>query len=365
MFQRIGVPLDGSARAELALPIAARLARASAGTVVLLRVVNPQSDLAPYYPSDLGEVQAMIHDERVVAQRYLESITHMGLLAGVRTETAVLCGQSAARILSEAVATRMDLIVMCGHSYSGTERQLQESLAEKIVYEASMPVFLLREESRHPLASSRLASGPLRAFVPLDGSDSARAALAPAAQLVATLSAPAPGALHLARVVVLPDTQESSGNERIAILQEAWDSLERIVGSLRENLNAAPVAELRPSLSWSVTIDDDIASGICRLAEDGEHAATPVGVERADMIAMVTRGSGGLQRHGIGSVTGRVFHTTRLPLLIVPPPAIEQRSPLSPARDSGHRPDRASQTGAPLYISLALPPLSTTSLRYA
>ena len=40
MFQRIVVPLDGSARAEQALPVAARLAHASGGTVVLLRVVR-------------------------------------------------------------------------------------------------------------------------------------------------------------------------------------------------------------------------------------------------------------------------------------------------------------------------------------
>jgi nucleotide-binding universal stress UspA family protein len=36
MFKRILVPLDGSPRAEHALPVAARLARASGGTVVLL-----------------------------------------------------------------------------------------------------------------------------------------------------------------------------------------------------------------------------------------------------------------------------------------------------------------------------------------
>jgi nucleotide-binding universal stress UspA family protein len=39
MFRRILVPLDGSARAEQALPIAARLAQASGGSLLLLRVV--------------------------------------------------------------------------------------------------------------------------------------------------------------------------------------------------------------------------------------------------------------------------------------------------------------------------------------
>ncbi len=42
MFERILIPLDGSSLAEQALPVAARLARASGGTLVLLRV--------PLYP---------------------------------------------------------------------------------------------------------------------------------------------------------------------------------------------------------------------------------------------------------------------------------------------------------------------------
>ena len=37
MFQRILVPLDGSQRAEQALPVAARIAHVSHGTMVLLQ----------------------------------------------------------------------------------------------------------------------------------------------------------------------------------------------------------------------------------------------------------------------------------------------------------------------------------------
>jgi len=44
MFERILVPLDGSPRAEKALPVAARIARASGGSVTLLQVVSPPID---------------------------------------------------------------------------------------------------------------------------------------------------------------------------------------------------------------------------------------------------------------------------------------------------------------------------------
>ena len=44
MFQHILVPLGGSFRAEQALPVAARLARATGGSLLLVRVVNQPID---------------------------------------------------------------------------------------------------------------------------------------------------------------------------------------------------------------------------------------------------------------------------------------------------------------------------------
>jgi len=40
MFRHILVPLDGSSLAEQALPLAARLAKVSGGTITLLRVTS-------------------------------------------------------------------------------------------------------------------------------------------------------------------------------------------------------------------------------------------------------------------------------------------------------------------------------------
>lgn len=93
---------------------------------------------------------------------------------------------------------------------------------------------------------------------------------------------------------------------------------------LRHGLLIPSLGELYLSLSWSVTIDDDIASGICRLTEDGEASPVPEEVGRADLVAMATRGFGESQRCGAGSITARVLDKTRLPLLIVPPHDMER-----------------------------------------
>ena len=45
MFQRILVPLDGSERAEQAIPVAVNIARAMCGSVVLLRVIPRPAEL--------------------------------------------------------------------------------------------------------------------------------------------------------------------------------------------------------------------------------------------------------------------------------------------------------------------------------
>ncbi len=51
MFKQILVPLDGSTRAEKALPVAARIARASQAQIILFQVVRPLNDYY-YGPMD-------------------------------------------------------------------------------------------------------------------------------------------------------------------------------------------------------------------------------------------------------------------------------------------------------------------------
>jgi nucleotide-binding universal stress UspA family protein len=193
-------------------------------------------------------------------------------------------------------------------------------VAEKVVHHSPVPVLLLREGGPALVGMPAHAEGPLRALVPLDGSVQAKAALVPAARLIAALSAPGPGALHLTRVVVLPDAAKISTNEREALMHKARQYLRTTVDHLREGLVAPEVAPLKLAMTWSVTIDDDIASGIIRVAEDGKETHDIGVAGSSDLIAMATHGYSGFQRWMLGSATGRVLQATRLPLLVVPPP---------------------------------------------
>ncbi len=209
MFQRILVPLDGSDGAERAIPVAARIARASGGSIVFIRVVPPPAEVGMFGTGLHGtiamkpEVEAS-EKEFADATNYLVTVitAYVDELAGIATETDVATGGTSSTIFSTAGYEYVDLIVMCSHGETGLKRWVLGSVAQQAVRHSPVPVLVLNEHGVVPPVPD--AARPLRVLVPLDGSELAESALEPAAQLIAALTAPAQGELHLLRVVDLP-----------------------------------------------------------------------------------------------------------------------------------------------------------------
>ncbi|HET9922098.1 MAG TPA: universal stress protein [Ktedonobacteraceae bacterium] len=311
MLQRILVPLDGSELAEQAIPVAARLARAVAGEVVLAHVVfTPRA----YQYGDFTELDVK------EAREYLETLRSREELSGVCTSVAVAVSiiHPAGGLLSLIEAQQIDLVVMCSHGYTGFKLWALGSVAEKVARHAPVPVLLLRQGGSVPVGTHVELEGPVRALVPLDGSVLAKAALVPAAQVVSALAAPGKGALHLTRVVVCPHVEQLDDREREAVMHRAKRYLGQTIQHIREGLVAPAITSLHLTLTWSVALDNDVASGILRVAESGEDAEGASTSARCDLIVMATHGYTGWQHLAVGSVTERVLHASRLPLLIVP-----------------------------------------------
>lgn len=312
MFERILVPLDGSPRAEQALPVAARLAHASGGSVVLVQVASPPIDYGGGLAPAPLLTEQVIEEELAEATNYLETVSQSHTLAGINTTTEVLFGLPAQIILAIAESRAADLIVICSHGRTGFKRWVMGSVAHRIAHQSPVPVLVLRQGEPVPRAD---VAHPFSACVALDGSPLAETALVPAVNLVAAMAAPAHGALHLTQVVKQFSTTAEEGFVT-ELNQEAVERAKAYLTAMKQRLQ-----EKVPGLSitWSVALDSDVAGAIIGAAEHGEQGAGTEGFGSCDLIAMSTHGRGGLERWVMGSVTERVLNATRLPMLIVRP----------------------------------------------
>lgn len=322
MFQHILVPIDGSPRAETALPVAARLARTTGGTVILVRVVSTALEYWPVGSTMVSMAQTVVEADLAEAERYLSELSVSPLLKDVQVKTVVLSGTAAPTILSVARSYHADLIVLCSHGYTGMKRWVMGSVAGKIVRHSTLPVFVLREDSPLPLHTHPDLTQPLRALVTLDGSAYAKAALYPAARLISVLAAPAQGTLHLLRVVKASHPTETQRSEYAHTLHKAQTYLTSTVDHLREGLTSPDVAHLNLPITWSVAVDTDVAEAILKAAENGEGLEGSGAPGHSDVIVMATHGHSDVQHWAMGSITERVMNATRLPLLIVRPPEV-------------------------------------------
>lgn len=302
MFQRILVPLDGSKRAERTIPVALRLARSNGGTIILLRVVNPN------WPSlaQAGLTQELPAKAKFAAENYLLTLSKSKEFHGVHTEIVVPFGSAGATILTTAMLHHADIIVINSHGNTGVSRWIMGSVADKVTRYAEMPVLLFRDKSAFPTGSD--PSEPLRILVPLDGSDLAITALEPATELVIMLSTSTNNTLHLTRVI---DDSEK--------LQAAEYYLQTIATRVQQGEMAPIVARQHITVTWSIAVNADSADAIVRVAENGEDAENSGVSGVCDLIAMTTHGLTGLPFWTMGSITERVRAGTRLPLLIVRP----------------------------------------------
>jgi nucleotide-binding universal stress UspA family protein len=312
MFQRILVPLDGSSRAERALPVAARIARSVSGSVLLVQVISAPID----YGGGLAPVpylsEQVIKSEMDSALEHLSAIAEQ-MLKGIKTSTEVMFGMPAQCIKAIAAEEHADLIVLCSHGRTGFVRWTLGSVAHTLAHESAVPTLILREGDLALSPPDIAAPWPVRALVPLDGSALAETALMPAAQLVAALATPAAGALHLAQVV--QPVQETMTEDQDAAVAHASTYLAQSAAHVQ-----AATRDLQISITWSVLPDHDVAGALVRLAEqaaEGQQARRESG---SDLIAISTHGRKGLERWVIGSVTDRILNATKLPVLIVRPP---------------------------------------------
>jgi nucleotide-binding universal stress UspA family protein len=141
MFERILLPLDGSAVAEQALPYAVAQAERFGAELILLRVIEPFPHVRGLRLSGLAEIQ---EQTREWTHEYLLRIAGTVDAQGIEVQTAAVEGRPYEAILQFAESSQIDLIVICTRGYSGVSRWLLGGVADRVVRGAEIPVLLIR-----------------------------------------------------------------------------------------------------------------------------------------------------------------------------------------------------------------------------
>jgi nucleotide-binding universal stress UspA family protein len=320
MFTRIVVPLDGTEHAERALPVAARVARATGGSLLLIRVVLPPVEYGTYGFSQIPVMNPTPYEVSLdEATTYLSEVLYRyeTLLAGIKTETDETAGATAPTIFREARLYHADLIVLCSRGETGLKRWVFSSIAQQAIRRSPIPVLVLNEHGLFP--PFQQPERPLRVLLPLDGSALSEMALEPTVRFIATLAGSQQATLHLLRVVDIPfpygRMRPFSHIDKIMQeeeVQKAQSYLHEVIGRVPKMLPTG----INLTLGSSVVVDVDVVKAI--LTETGT-ADVEQSAEPYDLVAVATHGHTGLRRMFMGSVSENLLGATRLPLFFVRP----------------------------------------------
>jgi nucleotide-binding universal stress UspA family protein len=299
LYRRILVGLDGSELAERALPHAAALADIFDATLMLLAATAADVDLTvapaahaaaagvpPADALDRGRIEEALRRE---AAAYLQRIAGEQRRRGLAVECAAVDGPAAAALLGRAREAPVDLIVLTTRGRGGLGRLLLGSVADAVVRHAPCPVLLVRAGVR-PLESQALYDRG-RILVALDGSARAERVLPHVRSLAVGLGS---------KVTLL----------QVHVASPAPLGVVTAVGRVAQQAYLAEQAQRLRHVGIDAEArlaDGDPADEIVRQAER----------PRTSLVALTTRGRGGLDRLVLGSVADAVIRRAPCAVLVV------------------------------------------------
>lgn len=142
MFQRILLPVDGTAVSEKAVPYALDLARVGGSEVVVCRVIT-----TPAGPHSATE--------ELHAAQYVERVANRFRAAGLTVKTQVSRGEAPTEIRKAALRWNADVIVMATRGRRRLEKLMLGSVADAVVRDSRLPVLLVcaKQQARKRVAA--------------------------------------------------------------------------------------------------------------------------------------------------------------------------------------------------------------------
>ncbi len=296
MFHHFLVPLDGSRLAEMILPVAQTLARATGATITLLHVVEPAPPQTVH-----GELHLM---DRAAADEYLGRIAAelgtSGIAADHHVDVAI-GGDVVKAIFNHGGELGADLILLTSHGRGGLRQAVFGSIAQQVLQSGAIPVLVIKAEQAALPVPYECDS----ILVPLDSSPLYERALVVGAALAKSLGA----ALEL--VLVVP-TSGTLSPERAAtgiLLPSSTRAVLDLAESGARDYLEAKLDEYQVQGldTHGRVLRGDVPTEILNAQKE----------TGADLIVMATHGRAGLDAFWSGSIAPRVLNHAGVPVLLL------------------------------------------------
>jgi nucleotide-binding universal stress UspA family protein len=300
VYHIIMAPTNGSGFDREAIRVATKLSNASDAQLRLVRVYN--APLVFTGPDAISYPHEAVERERKWERSQLAALAAECANETTGTVTPVLEeGPVPDALRRYARLNDVDLIVISSHSRGGFARLALGSVTDSLIRNTNAPVLVVRRTASY---AEQGKTRPLRKIlVPLDGSKLAEEIIQPVIELAKKNDS----SVVLLNVLI-PTTYSQ---KQIEDARLPWWECDVEVAQTYLAEQAEWIRRAGVPASIDMTIGDDVADAINRSA--ARH--------RADVIAIATRGRGGLARMVRGSVADKVVRTARTSLLVVHPKA--------------------------------------------
>lgn len=153
-YARLMVPLDGSPRSEIVLPVATSLARFHDAEILLVHVVG-QPEFPSRTPLDQADqelIEHLMERNRTESSRYLEEV--QGRLP-VKTQTRLINNRNIVGSLHDvAREEEVDLVLLSAHGQSGESRWPYGSVVISFIAFGSSPLLIVQDMSKDQMGET-------------------------------------------------------------------------------------------------------------------------------------------------------------------------------------------------------------------
>ncbi|HVA25797.1 MAG TPA: universal stress protein [Chloroflexota bacterium] len=315
-MDRIITPLDGSELAERALPLAASLARTTGATLRLVEAALTPLSLEVSLGATMMENAAteyLAQQAQWLRERYRVPVdAHVGVA-------------EPASLILEAAEAGASAIVMSTHGRTGLSRVLMGSVAERVLRQAPVPVYLV------PSAAGLLPEHAAiwHILVPLDGSALGHSVLKPVTDLALASGA------QVTLLRVFADDESFAHAPDHSFVSAVDQPLRRLRDVAHEHFVL---------IESHLLMKGVIVSGRWATGQPAAEILSMAEALKPSLIALATHGRSGLSRLRYGSVAESVLRGAKVPVMTVGPQALKRL-----AGDVSTRVDRRRAAEALVY----------------